>query len=70
MHRGHYQELGRTYRALDQLAKEDGLTTAGALREIYETSPEEVGDPADWLTEVRFPIVRDEARISALASTR
>jgi effector-binding domain-containing protein len=66
-HRGPYTELGRTYRALDEFVKQEGLTTAGAPREIYETSPEEVPDPADWLTEVQFPIVRDEARIAALA---
>jgi effector-binding domain-containing protein len=70
MHRGHYQELDRTYRALDALVKQEGLTTAGAPRELYETSPEEVPDPADWLTEVQFPIERDEARIRALAPSQ
>jgi effector-binding domain-containing protein len=68
MHRGHYQELGRSYRALETLVELEGITKDGAPREIYETSPEEVPDPADWLTEVQFPIVRDEARIAALAS--
>jgi effector-binding domain-containing protein len=67
MHRGHYQELGRSYRALDAFVEREGLTVNGAPREIYETSPEEVPDPADWLTEIQFPIVRDEARIAALA---
>jgi DNA-binding transcriptional MerR regulator len=67
LHRGHYQELDRTYRALDELVKREGLTTAGAPREIYETSPEEVPDPADWLTEVQLPIERDEVRIAALS---
>jgi effector-binding domain-containing protein len=66
-HRGHYSELGRSYRALEELVEREGLSRAGPPREIYETSPEEVPDPADWLTEVQFPIVRDEARIAALA---
>jgi DNA-binding transcriptional MerR regulator len=66
MHRGHYQELGRSYRALDSFAEREGLTSNGPPREIYETSTEEVPDPADWLTEIQFPIVRDDARIAAL----
>ena len=66
-HRGHYQELGRSYRALEAFLDREGLTTNGPPREIYETSPEEVPDPADWLTEIQFPIVRDEARIASFA---
>jgi DNA-binding transcriptional MerR regulator len=72
MHRGHYAELGRSYRALEAFLEREGLTRNGPAREIYPTSPQEVEDPADWLTEVQFPIVRDEARIAALtgATTR
>jgi effector-binding domain-containing protein len=66
-HRGHYQELGRSYQALEAILEREGLTVEGAPREIYETSPEEVPDPADWLTEIQIPIVRDEARLAALA---
>lgn len=66
-HRGHYRELGRSYRALEAFLEGEGFAAAGSPREIYETSPEEVPDPADWLTEIQIPIVRDEARIAALA---
>jgi len=68
MHRGHYRDLGRSYRALASFMEQEGFTGSGAPREIYETSPEEVPDPADWLTEIQLPIVRDEARIAALAA--
>lgn len=67
LHRGPYQELGSSYRAMQAVVDGEGLTVAGAPREIYLTSPVEVPDPADWLTEIQFPIVRDEARISTLA---
>jgi len=66
-HRGHYEELDRSYRALQALVESEGLTIAGEPREIYWTDPEELPDPADWVTEIQFPIVRDEARIAALA---
>ena len=66
-HRGHYLELDRSYRALQALVESEGLTIAGKPREIYWTDPEELPDPADWVTEIQFPIVRDEARIAVLA---
>jgi effector-binding domain-containing protein len=68
-HRGHYNELDRSYRALQELVEREGLTIAGEPREVYWTDPEDLPDPADWLTEIQFPIVRDEVRIAALAST-
>ena len=66
-HRGHYEELDRSYRALQAVVELEGLTTTGAPREIYWTDPEEL-PPVEWLTEIQFPIVRDEARIAAFAT--
>ena len=66
-HRGHFAELDRSYRALEAVVELEGLAKAGEPREIYWTDPEELPDPADWVTEIQFPIVRDEARIAALA---
>ena len=68
VHRGPYEELDRSYRELAALMEREGLVAAGAPRELYPTNPEEVLDPADWITEIQMPIVRDEARIAALAS--
>jgi effector-binding domain-containing protein len=48
------------------LVEEEGLETAGEPREIYWTSPDEF-PPDEWRTEIQFPIVRDKARIAALA---
>ncbi len=68
-HRGPYDELGGAHRALWELVEREGLETIGGPREIYPTDPKEVPDPADWLTEIQIPIVRDEARIAALAAS-
>lgn len=65
-HRGHYNELDRSYRALTAFVEQEGLETAGEPREIYWTGPEDL-PPEEWLTEIQFPIVRDEARIATLA---
>jgi effector-binding domain-containing protein len=65
MHRGHYEQLDRSYRALQAVVEREQLEVAGAPREIYLTGPEEL-PPEKWLTEIQFPIVRDEARIAAL----
>ena len=67
-HRGHYNELDRSYRALEALVEREGLSKAGEPREIYWTNPKEL-PPEEWVTEIQFPIVRDETRIAALAGT-
>jgi effector-binding domain-containing protein len=66
LHRGDYRELDGSYRALQGLLEQEELTVTGAPREIYLTSPDEV-PVEEWLTEIQFPIVRDEARIAAVA---
>jgi effector-binding domain-containing protein len=67
-HRGHYKELDRSYRALEALVEQEGLSKTGEPREIYWTNPKELR-PEEWVTEIQFPIVRDETRIAALAVT-
>jgi effector-binding domain-containing protein len=36
--------------------REHGHEIAGPAREIYLTDPGEISDPADYLTEIQFPI--------------
>ena len=49
-----------------QHAERAGLEVSGEPREIYWTGPEDL--PVEkWLTEVQFPVVRDEAKLAALA---
>lgn len=56
LHRGRYDEEGPAYAALEQWVQSHGHASAGPPREVYLTSPEDTPDPADYLTEIQFPI--------------
>jgi len=56
VHRGRYDEEGPAYAAVEQWVQAHGHTAVGAPREVYLTSPEDTPDPADYLTEIQFPI--------------
>ena len=66
IHKGPYEELGRSYKALSHWIDEQGLETADAPREIYWTDPEETPDAADYVTEIAWPIVPDEAKLAGI----
>jgi effector-binding domain-containing protein len=61
VHKGPYTELGRSYRGLESWLDAHELDTAGDPREIYVTDPEEVADPADYLTVIAWPIRPEQA---------
>jgi effector-binding domain-containing protein len=56
IHRGPYAEVGPAYHTLTGWVQEHGHEIAGPPREIYLTDPTETLDPADYLTEIAFPI--------------
>lgn len=56
VHRGPYDRLGDAHIALDRWMAENGATAAGPPWEVYLTDPTDVPDPADWLTEIIWPI--------------
>jgi DNA-binding transcriptional MerR regulator len=56
LHVGPYEELGAVYQALSEWIQRNGHETAGPPREIYITDPREVPSPADYQTEVIWPI--------------
>jgi AraC family transcriptional regulator len=56
VHGGSYEQLSETYAALERWIEENGHSTAGAPWESYITDPTELPDPADWRTEVYWPI--------------
>lgn len=56
MHRGPYDEVGPAYHTLTGWIQEHGHEIAGPPREIYLNDPQETPDPADYLTEIQFPI--------------
>ena len=56
VHRGPYAEVGPAYHTLTGWVQEHGHEIAGPPREVYLTDPVETSDPADYLTEIVFPI--------------
>lgn len=56
VHTGPYDELGEAHAALGAWVKANGRETAGPCVECYLTDPGEVTDPAEWQTEVRWPV--------------
>ena len=55
-HRGAYERLPESYRLLEEVMAQHGLEPADAPREIYVTDPADVADPADYVTEIAWPI--------------
>jgi DNA-binding transcriptional MerR regulator len=58
-HVGPYGELHRAYRLMTEVMERNGLTAADAPIEWYETNPEEVPDPNDYVTIIEWPIGPD-----------
>ena len=56
MHAGSYDTLTETYAALERWIEANGYRTAGAPWESYITDPADLPDPADWRTEVYWPL--------------
>ncbi len=55
-HRGPYETLGEGHAAIDRWIDAEGAKSVGAPWEVYITDPAEVPDPADWLTDIFWPI--------------
>jgi effector-binding domain-containing protein len=62
-YRGHYDGLRGAHEALHQRLGEQGMTPQGiseggrsTLLEIYETDPDEVPNPDDWITHIVFKL--------------
>ncbi len=56
MHAGAYDTLAETYAALERWIEAKGYRTGGAPWESYITDPADLPDPADWRTEVYWPL--------------
>jgi effector-binding domain-containing protein len=57
IHAGPYQDLGQTHAALQRWIEANGFRPSGAPWDTYVTDPQAVPDPADWRTEVCWPVV-------------
>jgi AraC-like DNA-binding protein/effector-binding domain-containing protein len=56
VHGGAYDQLSETYAALERWIEENGFRVSGAPWEAYVTDPADHPDPADWRTEVYWPL--------------
>lgn len=55
-HGGPYDQLGDTHAAIERWIQEKGLQRAGPHWEWYVTDPAEHPDPANWRTNIYYPI--------------
>ena len=58
VHVGPYEQLGDTNAAIERWIETNGFRVAGAPWEWYVTDPGEHPDPADWRTEVYWPLAQ------------
>jgi len=58
VHGGLYDQLNETYVAMERWMDANGVRPGGAPWESYITDPADHPDPADWRTEVYWPIER------------
>ncbi len=56
--RGPYDDFSPAYQALMGWIQENGYRIAGPNREIYLQGPGEGIDPADYVTEIQFPVTK------------
>jgi effector-binding domain-containing protein len=56
MHVGPYEELHETYAAMQAWLEAQGRKPSAVMWEVYLTDPDEVPDPAEWRTEVYWPV--------------
>lgn len=56
IHQGSYDDFRSAYQALMEWIRANGYRIIGPNREIYLRGPESQVDPADYLTEIQFPV--------------
>ena len=58
LHAGTYDQLGETYAAMERWMVANDLKPDGPPWESYITDPAEHPDPADWRTEIYWPVAK------------
>lgn len=56
VHEGPYDQLSETYAAIEKWIEDNGYSSGSSPWESYVTDPGETPDPADWRTEVFWPL--------------
>jgi AraC family transcriptional regulator len=57
VHGGPYDQLAESYAAMERWMEQNSLRPGGAPWEWYVTDPGEHPDPADWRTEIYWPVI-------------
>ena len=56
VYKGPYEEIGAAYNAIMSWTESNGYQITGPDRELYLTSPTDTQDPAQYVTEIQFPV--------------
>lgn len=56
--KGGYEQVGEVYAAVASWVEENGYAYTGEMFNIYHVSPAETADPAEYVTEVCYPVER------------
>jgi DNA-binding transcriptional MerR regulator len=57
-HVGEHDGVDVTYGQLGTWVVENAMSVAGPVREVYRVGPRDASDPADWRTEIGWPVFR------------
>ena len=58
VYKGPYENIGEGYTALMSWIEGNGYQITGPDRELYLTSPADTQDPAEYVTEIQFPVTK------------
>jgi DNA-binding transcriptional MerR regulator/effector-binding domain-containing protein len=66
IYRGNYPQIGSAYASLGRWLLTGGYEAAGPCREVYHRSPAHTSDPAEYVTEIQYPVMPAQQPESAL----
>ena len=58
IYKGSYEGIGEAYEAIMSWIESNSYQITGPDRDIYLTSPADTSDPASYVTEIQFPVVK------------
>jgi DNA-binding transcriptional MerR regulator len=61
IYRGDYPQIGSAYATLGRWLLAGGYEAAGPCREVYHRSPAHTADPAEYVTEIQYPVTPAQA---------
>jgi effector-binding domain-containing protein len=58
VYKGPYENIGEAYSAIMAWAESNSYRITGPDRELYLTSPTDTQNPAEYVTEIQFPVMK------------